>query len=393
MSGPTLILLSNEDHVMNLRALIDKKVIPPINSVTIRSTALAILTVIALIVFLDWSQSFFAPIVFGMLLSYALYPIVSFLNRFWIPYWLGAAFVVLALVGAIYFAVSSSQEQALLLLDKVPKAVQHVSRISSDSKDEKPSVLDKIRSAATQVEEVTNSGKTGAKTSPEDVMRVKIYEKPIDFQEYIVGGSMSGLVFMGQVVSILLLIYFILASGRLYKEKIVRISGDKLSEKKLTIEILDEINHQLRLFFFVMLVGAFLVGVATWLAFMWLGVEQAAIWGVVAGIASMIPYLGPALIFIAVGFVSLVQFGTLSMALLVAGVSLAITSVQGNILTPLMTSRASAMNPVGIFISLLFWGWLWGPIGLIVATPIQLIIKSICDHVENFQNFGELLSD
>ena len=196
---------------------------------------------------------------------------------------------------------------------------------------------------------------------------------------------------MGQFVSVLLLVFFILSSGRLYKQKLVKISGDTLTEKKLTVEILEDINRQLRLFFFVMLFGAVFVGVGTWLAFMWLGVEQAALWGTLAGIASMIPYLGPGVIFVVTGLFAFLQFATLEMALIVATVSLAITSVQGNILTPLMTSRTLAMNPAGVFISLLFWGWLWGPIGLVVATPVMLVIKCVCDHVENLQNFGELL--
>ena len=180
-------------------------------------------------------------------------------------------------------------------------------------------------------------------------------------------------------------------SRRPYKEKLVKISGNTLSKKKLTVEILEDINRQLRLYFFVMLFGAVFVGVGTWLAFIWLGVEQAALWGVLAGIASMVPYLGPGVIFFATGLVAFLQFTTLGMALIVAVVSLAITSFQGNILTPLMTSRTLAMNAAVVFISLLFWGWLWGPIGLVVATPVMLVIKCVCDHVKNLQSFGELL--
>lgn len=361
----------------------------PIN---IRSTALAIIAVIALIVFLEWAQALLAPVVLGMLLSYALYPIVAFLNRCWVPYWLGAAFVVCGLLGATYYAVGSLQEQAVLMLEKVPAATRQFSRINNGPEDDDPSVLKKLRSAADAVEDAaSNSGVTGSKQRP--ATHVLVRDKPFDLEEYLLGGSISALVLISQFVSILLLVYFMLASGRLYKEKMVRISGDTLSEKKITVTILEDINRQLRLFFFVMLFGAVFVGLFTWIAFLWLGVEEAALWGVIAGVASMIPYLGPGVVFVATAFVSFVQFGTPGIALLVGGVSLAITSLQGNFLTPLMTSRASAMNAVGIFISLLFWGWLWGPIGLIVATPVQLIIKSVCDHVENLRNFGELLGD
>ncbi len=368
--------------------------LPLITAVDIRSTALIVLTIITVIVFLEWSQSVFAPVVLGMLLSYALYPIVSFLyRRVRVPHWLGAALVVSGLLTATYYAAGSLQEQALLLLDKVPTAAKQVSRINGQTEDEE-SVLKKLRSAAQAVEKATDGAESSGKSSPAPrEVPVAVQEKSFDLGEYVWGGSVSAAVLLGQFISVLLLVYFILASGRMYKEKLVKISGDTLSRKKITVTILEDINRQLRLFFFVMLFGAVFVGVSTWLAFWWLGVEQAALWGTLAGVASMIPYLGPGVIFLATGFVAFVQFGTVGMALLVAAVSLAITSLQGNILTPIMTSRASSMNAVGIFISLLFWGWLWGPIGLVVATPIQLIIKSVCDHVENLQNIGELLGD
>ena len=209
--------------------------------------------------------------------------------------------------------------------------------------------------------------------------------------DYLLDGSLGVLVFAAQVLTVLLLVLFILASGKLYRQKVVRSAGDTLAEKKVALQILDDINHQIRRFFFVMLVGAIFVGVATAATFWWLDVEQAMLWGVIAGVASIVPYAGPAFVFVASGLTALLQFGAVTDALIVAGASLAITSVQGNLLTPWMTSRAASLNAVAVFVSLLFWGWLWGPVGLIVATPIQMIVKSICDHVEDLRPVGEFL--
>ena len=133
------------------------------------------------------------------------------------------------------------------------------------------------------------------------------------------------------------------------------------------------------------------MGVLTWLAFLALGVEQAGFWGVLAGVASAIPYLGPFLVLVGTGVAAFIQFGELEMSIVVAGTSLAITSVQGYLLTPWLTSHISSLNAVAIFIGLLFWGWLWGPVGLVVATPILMIVKSLCDHVINLRPVGELL--
>lgn len=86
-----------------------------------------------------------------------------------------------------------------------------------------------------------------------------------------------------------------------------------------------------------------------------------------------------------------IQFGEINMAILVGSTSLLITSIQGYLLTPWLTSQVSSLNAVVIFIGLLFWGWLWGPVGLVIATPILMIIKSLCDHVVNLRPVGELL--
>lgn len=152
--------------------------------------------------------------------------------------------------------------------------------------------------------------------------------------------------------------------------------------------MLNEFHYQMRRFIFVMFLGAVFVGVLTWLAFMFIGVEQSLLWGVLAGIASAIPYLGPFLVFIGSGAAAFIQFGSMDMAIAVSGASLVITSIQGYLLTPWLTSQVSSLNAVVIFIGLLFWGWLWGPVGLILATPILMMTKTLCDHVKNLQGLG-----
>jgi predicted PurR-regulated permease PerM len=129
----------------------------------------------------------------------------------------------------------------------------------------------------------------------------------------------------------------------------------------------------------------------TSLAFVWFGVEQATLWGIIAGVLCLIPYLGPVVLFIATGMVGLLQFGTLTMALAVAFTSLIIASIQSSLLTPWLTTRSTQINRVALFVGFLFLGWLWGPIGLIIATPMLIIIKVCCDHIENLRSIGELL--
>ena len=121
--------------------------------------------------------------------------------------------------------------------------------------------------------------------------------------------------------------------------------------------------------------------------------NQAGLWGVLAGIFNSIPYFGPVLVTGGTAAVAFLQFGNLPMAALVSGASLLITSLEGFLLTPWLTSRASSMNAVAIFVGLLFWGWVWNVWGMLLAVPMLMVLKAICDHVEDFQPIGELLGE
>ena len=134
-----------------------------------------------------------------------------------------------------------------------------------------------------------------------------------------------------------------------------------------------------------------LVGALTWLALLAIGLENAAVWGIVAGVLNLVPYAGSLVTAVASALVGFLQFGSLNMALVVGGASLVIHMVVGNLLTPWLTSRASRMSPVAVFVGLLAWGWLWGVWGLLLGVPILMIVKSVCDRVDDLKPIGEFL--
>ena len=202
---------------------------------------------------------------------------------------------------------------------------------------------------------------------------------------------MGAVGFAAQFILVMFLSYFLLVSGDSFRRKLVKISGPTLSKKKITLKVLDEITNQIQRYLLVQLFTSCIVGVATWLAFLWIGVEHAAIWGIAAAILNTIPYLGAVIITIGTALVGYLQFGTIGMALLVSGVALVITSLEGFLLLPWLTSRASQMNAVVIFAGMLFWGWLWGAWGLLLGIPILMAVKAVCDHVEDLKPIGELL--
>ena len=124
-----------------------------------------------------------------------------------------------------------------------------------------------------------------------------------------------------------------------------------------------------------------------------MGVHQPAVWGLAAGILNTIPYFGPIVVMAASALVVMMQFDSVPMMLLVAGVSVAITSVEGFLLTPWLMSRAGRMNAVAVFVSLLFWGWMWGLWGVLLATPILMAVKTVAEHIEEFQPIAEVLAE
>ncbi|ART81610.1 AI-2E family transporter [Oceanisphaera profunda] len=351
------------------------------------NASLIILATLASIFFIDWAQAVLLPLIVAVFISYALDPLLSPFDKLNIPRPLSAAVVVALLLTLIVSASIPLQREAVAMLDKIPIAISKLQKTAARAPVKEASIIEKAQEAAKKIEDSTSE----KKVRTPGVTSVRIVEKPFNVQAYIMDGASAALVMISQAFSVLLLVYFLLAVGKLYRRKVIRISGPSFERMRKAAHIMEDFHHQVRRFLFVMLLSSVFVGGVTWLAFWLLGVEQAGLWGVMAGVASGIPYLGPLLIFIGTAIAAFLQFGTLDMAFMVAGTSLAITSIQGNLLTPWLTSHLSSLNTVAVFVGLLFWGWIWGPVGLIIATPLLMVIKSLCDHVTNLRPLGELL--
>jgi predicted PurR-regulated permease PerM len=194
-----------------------------------------------------------------------------------------------------------------------------------------------------------------------------------------------------QITVVAFLVFFMLASGSLFKKKLVVLSGERLAQRKFTVQVIDEIDAQIRRYLWVMLIANTLVGVGTFVVFKFAGLEYAGIWGLVAAVLHTIPYFGPALIAIGSFIVALVQFGDWRGALAVAGSSVVVAALVGQLFATWLASRQTRMNTTASFVGLLFFGWIWGLWGLLMGIPILAIIKTICDHNEDWKPVGELL--
>jgi len=222
---------------------------------------------------------------------------------------------------------------------------------------------------------------------------VQIEKPKVNVKDYLLPGTLGLGAAVASTTVVFFITFFLLAAGDNFRRKMVKLAGPTLTRKKLTLRALDEIDLQIQRYLLVQVFTSAIVGVATWLAFLWIGVEHAAVWGVVTFVFNFIPYVGSIIASGAAMLVGFAQFGSFEMAFLIGGVELLINVVEGYILTPWLTSRASRMNPVAVFAGVLAWGWLWGIWGLFLGVPILVVIKVICDRVDEFKPVGELLGE
>jgi predicted PurR-regulated permease PerM len=364
---------------------------PQSTALPVQSIALTIIAVLAIVLVLQYAQAMIIPIVLGVLISHALEPMVGWFERRHIPRALSAAVVVVTLVAAGGWMLYSLRWQASAIIEQLPPAARRLRQNLERDRPTGPTAIQQVQKAASEIERATSAA--APPPPPSGVQRVQVESAPINISDYVMWGSLGIGAALGQLVLILFLVYFLLASGDLYRRKLVKIIGTTLSEKKVTVQILQEIDRQISMFLLVQVFTSTLVAIATWLAFSALGVQQAAVWGLLAGIFNSIPYFGPVLVTGGTSVVAFLQFGELRMAAIVGGVALLITSLEGFLLTPWLTSRAARMNAVAVFVGLLFWGWVWSFWGMLLAVPLLMVMKAVCDHVEDFKGVGELLGD
>jgi len=196
----------------------------------------------------------------------------------------------------------------------------------------------------------------------------------------------------GHLVVIFFLTFFLLISGHHVRDRLVEVAGRDTDVRRTTSTILDDINAQIQRYLLVLLFTAVVVPAATWLALTWMGVQQAATWGIMAGVFNAIPYFGPVIVSGGLLVVGLVQGGGTTQALQMSGAAILITSLEGWLLTPALMGKAERMSALAVFLGLLLWTWIWGAWGTILAVPMLVIIKSVADHVEGLKPVDRMMA-
>jgi predicted PurR-regulated permease PerM len=358
-------------------------------SIRARNVPLILLAIFATIFILDWAQAVLIPLVLGLIVSYALAPVVDRLERHAIPRALSAAVLLLAIVGGVAAAAISLRDEAVSLIETLPEAVQKIQTAVKKEWGASEETIERVQKAADEIGRAADEA--ASDDVPPGVTRVQVEKPKLNIREYLWTTMSGAIAATGVALIVLFLAFFLLASGNAFRRKWVKLSGPTLSRKKITVQVMDEIGHQIQRYLGVQVLTSVIVGISSGLAFWAIDLENAAVWGVAAGVLNLVPYLGAIITTGGTALVAFFQFGTVGMALAVASISLVINSLEGYWLTPWLASRASRMNAVVVFSGLLFWGWLWGGWGLVLGVPIMMVVKTICDHVEDFKPIGEFM--
>jgi predicted PurR-regulated permease PerM len=347
-----------------------------IGGVGIRSFALTVLMLLAALYSLYFAKPVILPIVLALLLSLLLSPAVRLLHRRCrLPMALGAVLVLGALSGTLGLAAIKLAEPAAAWIQTIPERIPELKyRLTTLRKP-----LDKMREATAQVEEFTTLAKT------DDSREVKIRtETPLSFLM-----TQTPAFFASATVTFILL-YFMLASGDVFLRKLVRMIPsfeDKRRAVEIAREIEDRVSRYLRTVTAINLVLGAAVGVAAYLT----GMENCVLWGVVAFVLNFVPYVGPLVGVVVAFLVSLFTFESVGYACVFPSCYLLLNLVEGNFLTPVVVGRLLTLNTVMVFIFLMFWGWIWGVAGALLAVPILATVKIICDHIIPLAPIGEFV--
>jgi predicted PurR-regulated permease PerM len=352
-------------------------------------TSLHVLAACGVIVMMRFAAPLLLPIVLSGMLFYMLDPIVDRLQHWRVPRLLATLMVVFGLVAALGAGVTFLWPQIDSVLMKVPEGTEQLRRtFRQQRRVQGDSALERIQAAARAVDSAAAEAGTPAVKSP-GVTRVEV-QQPWRVSDMLWTGGLGAIGILGQAVTVLFLTIFLLYEDDSFKRKLVA-QMENHNSKRITVRILNDIATQIGRFIWVQALTSVAVAVATWLALWWLGVAEPMVWGVFAGVMNIVPYFGPLIVTAGLAIVGFLQFGTLEQAALVASVALAITTLEGMFLTPHLLSRAASLNHVAIFVAIAFWSWAWGVPGMLLAVPMLMVMKAVCDHVEGLKGIGRFV--
>ena len=363
---------AHEPSRANLSALGDA-----LKTVQVRSVALTLLLVLAVLYTLYFARAFLLPLVLAFLLELLLSPVVRWLGRRHVPTAAAAGLVLLALLGGVGVAGYELAAPAQEWFDKTPQAVATINARLHELK--RP--VEQVSKAAEQIEDAATVGNAAQK--PEVVVK-----GPSLISRFF--GTTQALVVA--VFEVLVLLYFLLAVGDMFLEKLIKVLP-QLRDKKTAVRIAREVESSVSVYLSTVTLVNIAEGLVLALALWALGMPAPFFWGAMAALVEFVPYIGAVFMLGVLTLVALTTFDSVGHALLVPAAFLVINLIQGNLVSPLLHSRRLTLNPVAIVVGLAFWLWIWVVPGAFVAVPLLATLKIFCDHIEALKPIGEFLGN
>ena len=341
----------------------------------VRSIALTGLFVLAIFYTMYFMRSVLLPIVLALLLSYLFRPIVRALARVKVPPIIGAAVILVALLALIGYGVSSLMVPFASWLEKAPAGLSELQH-----------KLMPLKKSMTQVAQASGEIEKLATPDSQTKTAVEVKRRPLTEMLY-----MRTPEFIAGAVLLFILLYFLLVYDGVFMSKVIKLMPT-LSDKKTAVSIAHDIESHVSRYLLTITIINTCLGLAVGTTVGLLGLRNPIMWGVMVGVLNFVPYLGALTGVICMTIGAVLSFDSLSYALLFPAVYLACGALEGNFITPWVMGRSLTLNPVIILISLTFWGWMWGIVGVILAVPILAALKIFCAHIDRMAPIAEFLS-
>jgi predicted PurR-regulated permease PerM len=352
----------------------------PVSSKTAATVNLAplhvVIVILSVVGFLYFARPVILPIFLACVGSMTLKPLIRWLDQWHVPPALSTALVLSVLAGGVTIGFFQLAHPALAWMNEAP---QHI----SDLRRKAQNLFPRVARFSQAADAVNDLGAGGEGKRPPASVELKTSRVPtfINWTGTFLAGAGESLV----------LLYLLLASGDLFLQKLVRVMPT-LHDKKRAVDISREMQQQISNYLFSVSVINLGVGIIAGVGLYWLGVPNAAMWGVLVAALNFVPYFGPIAGISLLAVVGLLTFDTLWRGLLPPAWYLLLHLLEANFITPVLLGRRFTLNPVVIFISLIFWTWLWGVPGALLSVPILVSIKVICERVPSLSPISELLT-
>ncbi|MEQ8267389.1 MAG: AI-2E family transporter [Parvibaculum sp.] len=333
-------------------------------------TSLGVLAALAILYTAYLAQNLVAPITAAVVASFIFTPLMRVAPFRFLPAAVSSAIIVTIIAGSVAGAVWMLAEPAAKWMDKIPAGLQEIEEKSREIS--KP--VEAMRRASKQVKEMTQ---------PDDAPREVVVREEGFVSKAMEAAGQKG----ASVLIFIVLLYFLLATGELIRDRIIR-SAHRLTDKEKARRILVSIEREISTYLLSIGVINAGLGASIGLAMWAIGLPNAALWGVAAGLLNFVPYAGAVAGMALTGFVAFMTFDSVGHALLAPALYFFCNFVESQFVTPSVLGRRHTLNAAVVFVSIVFWGWMWGIIGAVLAVPILVIMNTCFAQIEGMRKFS-----